>query len=77
MIQFQPGQLLQIGLNFYAVSGVYLGTIGCTSLIGLQSLTERPGNAGGPTVDEMLTPLPVLEMALACDSARLYAPVKS
>lgn len=72
---FKPGQLIQIGERFYSVAGVYLGAVGHVSMIGLSPVTERPGHAGGPNVTEMLTPLPVLEMALASESARVYAPL--
>ena len=75
-MQFEPGQLLQVGNRFYSVSGVYLGAEGCASMVGLSPLTERPGNAGGPRVEEMLTPKPVLEMALSSESARLFSPVR-
>ena len=73
---YQPGQLLQISNRFYAVAGVYLGAQGHASMVGLNPISEAPGNAGGPRVEEMLTPVPVLDMALASESARLYAPLK-
>lgn len=61
---FQPGDVINVGDDFYRVSGVYLGALNCVDLIGLEPMTERPGNAGGPNVTEMLVPEKILAAAV-------------
>ena len=61
---FQPGDVIEVGDDFYRVVGVYLGALNCVSMIGLETMTERPGNAGGAAIKEMMVPEKILAAAV-------------
>lgn len=61
--RWEVGDLLIIGDDSYRVVGIYPGALNCVSLIALEPITERPGNAGGPPVNRMLTPEWILNAA--------------
>jgi len=51
--------------TIWRVTGIYLGALGHQDLIGLIPINRKLGNAGGPDVIEMLTPIELVEPYLA------------
>jgi len=51
--------------TIWRVTGIYLGALGHQDLIGLIPINRKLGNAGGPDVREMLTPIELVEPYLA------------
>jgi len=54
--EMQVGDVVIADRKVYEVTGIYLGGVGTTNLVGLKSITERPGYAGNQKADEMLVP---------------------
>ena len=52
----QVGDVVIADKKVYEVTGIYLGSVGTTNLVGLKSVTEWPGYAGNQKADEMLVP---------------------
>lgn len=50
------GDLILVGRSFFKVRGVYLGGVGTQNLVGLKSMSLRPGAAQGSVVREMFVP---------------------
>lgn len=66
-----PFDVVQVGHDFYVVIGVYLGSVGQVSLVGLRPLTESLGNGD----DEMLVPEKLLDAATGGQPVRHYRKV--
>ena len=74
MICFEPRQVIIINDLVYEVTGVFLGAVGQTNLIGLVPMSENRGSAYGEDVDECFVPEKILNAAIE-GGAGLYQPV--
>jgi hypothetical protein len=54
--EMQVGDIVVADKKVYEVTGIYLGGVATTNLVGLKSVTEHPGYAGNEKVDEMFVP---------------------
>lgn len=67
-----PGDVIIIGKKVWKCTGNYLGATGHQSIVGLESITLKPGGTGTQTVKTLFVPLEFIDKLNESDEPVIY-----